>query len=92
MSKQIVGLDIGYGFTKATDGERTVIFPSVGGDVVMADFDNDLVKAGSFCGNNDFAEGHGFDGDKSKTFPKRGQNHQPATTDYGKELVLGQVV
>jgi len=43
----IVGLDIGYGFTKISDGARQAIFPSVGGDVVQADFDNDLVKAGS---------------------------------------------
>ncbi|MBN1934098.1 MAG: ParM/StbA family protein [Anaerolineae bacterium] len=42
----IVGVDIGYGFTKATDGKKTVIFPSVGGDVVQADFDNELIKAG----------------------------------------------
>ena len=46
MSKQIVGVDIGYGFTKSTDGEQIVIFPSVAGDVCEADFDNDLVKAG----------------------------------------------
>ena len=46
MSKQVVGLDIGYGFTKATDGEQIVIFPSVAGDVCEADFDNDLVRAG----------------------------------------------
>ncbi len=42
----IVGVDIGYGFTKATDGEQTVMFPSVGGDAVQADFDNELIKAG----------------------------------------------
>lgn len=42
----IVGLDIGYGFTKMSDGVRTVVFPSVVGDVVQADFDNELVNAG----------------------------------------------
>lgn len=42
----VIGLDIGYGFTKATDGEKTVIFPSVVGDVVQADFDNELISAG----------------------------------------------
>ena len=40
-----IALDIGYGFTKSTDGERAVIFPSVGGDAVVADFDNELVRA-----------------------------------------------
>lgn len=45
MSK-ILGLDIGYGFSKATDGENTVVFPSVAGDATRADFDNDVVKAG----------------------------------------------
>lgn len=43
---RVVSVDIGYGFTKATDGNKTVIFPSVGGDVVQADFDNELIKAG----------------------------------------------
>ncbi|MBD3373738.1 hypothetical protein GF406_01775 [candidate division KSB1 bacterium] len=47
MEKRIIGLDIGYGFTKITDGENTAIFPSVAGDVVQADFDNDLVTAGA---------------------------------------------
>lgn len=43
----IVGLDIGYGFVKAKTGERDVVFPSVVGDVVQADFGNDLVTAGA---------------------------------------------
>lgn len=45
-SKQIIGLDIGYGFTKATNGTQTVVFPSVGGDAVQADFDNEIITAG----------------------------------------------
>lgn len=46
MSK-ILGLDIGYGYSKATDGAQAVIFPSVAGDATRADFDNDVIKAGS---------------------------------------------
>ena len=46
-TKQIIGLDIGYGFTKATNSVSTAIFPSVAGDVVKADFANDVVKAGT---------------------------------------------
>jgi plasmid segregation protein ParM len=44
--KQIIGLDIGYGFTKATNGAKTAIFPSVAGDVAQSDFGNDVIKAG----------------------------------------------
>ena len=43
--KQIIGLDIGYGFTKATNGAKTAVFPSVAGDVAQSDFGNDVIKA-----------------------------------------------
>lgn len=42
----IVGIDIGYGFTKATDGTRQAIFASVAGDALQADFDNEVISAG----------------------------------------------
>ncbi len=29
---QVLGIDIGFGFTKATDGKETVIFKSIYGD------------------------------------------------------------
>ena len=45
MATQLVGLDIGYGFTKVTDGQRTLLFPSVAGDAVRAGFDNDVVRS-----------------------------------------------
>jgi len=47
MEKQTIGLDIGYGFTKATDGTDTVVFPSVGGDATQADFDNEIIRSGA---------------------------------------------
>ena len=46
MEKQVIGIDIGYGYTKATNGAKTVVFPSVIGDSTTADFDNELIKAG----------------------------------------------
>lgn len=41
----IVGLDIGYGYTKATEGDNIVIFPSVAGDAPISDFDNALIHS-----------------------------------------------
>lgn len=45
--RTIASVDIGYGYTKATDGAQTVVFPSVVGDVVEVNFDNEIVKAGT---------------------------------------------
>jgi len=45
-ARTILGLDIGFGFCKATDGTRTAIFPSVAGDAVQVNYDNDIIKAG----------------------------------------------
>jgi len=42
----IVGIDIGYGYTKGTAYGRTSVFPSVAGDAVRGDFDNGLVTSG----------------------------------------------
>lgn len=41
----IIAVDLGYGFTKATNGTVSIIFPSVAGDAVRADFDNELIHA-----------------------------------------------
>ena len=30
---QIIGIDVGFGFTKATDGQESVVFKSIYGDV-----------------------------------------------------------
>jgi len=42
---QVVGLDIGYGFTKVMSGDAYDVFPSVVGDSIKAGYDNDLIKA-----------------------------------------------
>ena len=35
---QIIGIDVGFGFTKATDGEETVVFKSIYGDATEIQF------------------------------------------------------
>lgn len=42
----IIGLDIGYGFTKATTQGREIAFASVVGPAIKIRYENDLVKAG----------------------------------------------
>lgn len=42
----IIGLDIGYGFTKAVAGGREIIFPSVVGPAVEIRYHNDLMSTG----------------------------------------------
>lgn len=46
-NRTIASCDIGYGYTKATDGQQTTVFPSVVGDVVEVNFDNEVMSAGS---------------------------------------------
>jgi len=43
---RIMGLDVGYGFVKATSSGRTCVFPSIAGDAIRGDFDNGLVTSG----------------------------------------------
>ena len=42
----IIGLDIGYGFTKAVSGGREMVFPSVVGPAVKIRYHNDLMRDG----------------------------------------------
>ena len=42
-SAQIIGLDIGYGYTKATDGTTRVTLPSLVGPAVTVKYESDLV-------------------------------------------------
>lgn len=44
---RILGLDIGYGYTKGTAYGRTSVFPSVAGDAIRGNFDNGLVTSGN---------------------------------------------
>jgi plasmid segregation protein ParM len=43
----VIGLDIGYGWTKATDGERAVHFPSLAGNAEEVGFHSDLAADGA---------------------------------------------
>lgn len=61
MSKTI-GIDIGYGHTKATDGKKTYIFPTVVADSVDLDFkiqrtDNDVSNLHAIIDNHDIFVG-----------------------------------
>ncbi|MGD8268420.1 MAG: hypothetical protein PVF55_09635, partial [Desulfobacterales bacterium] len=35
---QIIGIDVGFGFTKATDGQESVVFKSIYGDATEIQF------------------------------------------------------
>jgi plasmid segregation protein ParM len=41
---QVIGVDLGFGFTKATDGDRSVIFKSVIGEATSQQFSGSLLR------------------------------------------------
>ena len=43
---QVIGVDLGFGFTKATDGNRSVIFKSVIGEATSQQFSGSLLRLG----------------------------------------------
>ena len=51
----IVGVDIGYGYTKAVGGERRVVFPSVVGKAERIRYEADL---GRQLGGESLGRGH----------------------------------
>ncbi|MDH3226172.1 MAG: ParM/StbA family protein [Thermoleophilia bacterium] len=42
---QVIGVDLGFGFTKATDGDRSVIFKSVIGEATSQQFSGSLLRS-----------------------------------------------
>src|SRR5688500_14780235 len=49
---QVIGLDIGFGFTKATNGRDTQIFKSVVGDAAEATFNEQLMPGKATLGRH----------------------------------------
>jgi plasmid segregation protein ParM len=49
---QVIGLDVGFGFTKATNGRETQIFKSVVGDAAEATFGEQLLPSKSSLGRH----------------------------------------
>jgi len=63
---QTIGLDIGYGYTKAVTNGREISFPSVVGLAVKIRYHNDLVKTGGGYYTYGVAGGEWFVGDFAK--------------------------
>ena len=49
---QVIGLDVGFGFTKATNGRDTQIFKSVVGDAAESTFNEQLMPTKSSLGRH----------------------------------------
>ena len=49
---QVIGLDVGFGFTKATNGRETQIFKSVVGDAAEATFNEQLMPSKATLGRH----------------------------------------
>lgn len=49
---QVIGLDVGFGFTKATNGRETQVFKSVVGDAAEATFNEQLLPTRSVLGRH----------------------------------------
>lgn len=57
---QVIGLDVGFGFTKATNGRDTQIFKSVVGDAAEATFNEQLLPGKSAFGRHLSLNGETF--------------------------------
>ncbi|MGH8442503.1 MAG: hypothetical protein ACRETF_06315, partial [Nevskiaceae bacterium] len=56
----VIGLDIGFGFTKATNGRETQIFKSVVGDAAEATFNEQLLPSKANAGRHLQINGESF--------------------------------
>ena len=92
---QVLGVDIGFGFTKATNGRETPVFKSVVGDAPEATFGDALIPSKNLLGRHIAINGELFYIGELAEQQSRGRGYSLDPTQflakYAKTLALSAV-